>query len=280
VNQGESASTTEGPTLFHYTTAAGLLGILGASKLWATDLRFLNDSQEGIFAQEFLVEAVRRMDNPVLETGHWAHSLGQRAIETFEQYRGYTIEALQTRFPAVYVCCFCEVGDLLSQWRGYGADHGYAIEVRKDALLETIEGLPAYPPAKGLGPVHYGLESAPKVAARATEDIGRFNLNHPGVKAEYAAINLAAALSTIKHPDFSEEREWRLYAAVESAPHFRATPMSIVPYIEVDLAVDAIVSVRVGPGNSIDVRQAGVRRLLDSIGSTATVLRSDVPLRS
>jgi hypothetical protein len=35
-------------TLFHYTTAAGLLGILNSSTLWATDLRFLNDAQEAI----------------------------------------------------------------------------------------------------------------------------------------------------------------------------------------------------------------------------------------
>jgi len=55
--------------------------------------------------------------------------------------------------------------------------------------------------------------------------------------------------------------------------------MAIVPYIEVQLPSDAIVTVRVGPGNSTDVREAGVRRLLKSFSSSATVLRSDVPLR-
>jgi hypothetical protein len=32
--------------LFHYTNAAGLLGILDSARLWATNYRFLNDSSE------------------------------------------------------------------------------------------------------------------------------------------------------------------------------------------------------------------------------------------
>jgi hypothetical protein len=43
--------------------------------------------------------------------------------------------------------------------------------------------------------------------------------------------------------------------------------MAIVPYIELPLERDAIVSVRVGPGNNVDVREAGVRRLLKTWGA-------------
>ena len=57
-------------TLFHYTTAAGLLGILGSSSLWATDLRFLNDAQEAVYARELFVEALRSTENPALQAGH------------------------------------------------------------------------------------------------------------------------------------------------------------------------------------------------------------------
>jgi len=32
--------------LFHYTTPIGLLGISQSKKIWATDLRFLNDKKE------------------------------------------------------------------------------------------------------------------------------------------------------------------------------------------------------------------------------------------
>ena len=38
---------TRPPTiLFHYTTPTGLLGISSSKKIWATDIRFLNDKKE------------------------------------------------------------------------------------------------------------------------------------------------------------------------------------------------------------------------------------------
>jgi hypothetical protein len=280
-------------TLYHYTTAAGLLGILRNSTLWATDLRFLNDAQEAIYAQELVTNAVRGMKNPVLDPGHFAYEMGEAAVETFAQYREYVLDALNSAEFGVYVACFCESGDLLSQWRGYGADHGYAIELKADALATALGGLNTYPPATGLARVRYGSDAAADVVSLAVEAVADFNLNHPGVKAEYKALHLAALLATIKNPGFYEEKEWRLFAAfdryqqgpiVDPVSHeptrFRSTPMAIVPYIEVQLPSDAIVTVRVGPGSSTDVREAGVRRLLECLGLNATVLRSDVPLRA
>jgi hypothetical protein len=289
----ESPTMSKITTLFHYTTAAGLLGILRSSTLWATDLRFLNDAQEAIYAQELVADAVRGMKNPVLDPAHFAYEMGEGAVETFARYQGYVLDALNSAEFGVYVACFCQSGDLLSQWRGYGTDHGYAIELKTDALTTALGGFSTYPPAKGLAQVRYGSDAAADVVSRAVEGVGDFNLNHPGVKAEYKALHLAALLATIKHPGFREEKEWRLFAAFEryqqgpmvdpvshEPTRFRSTPMAIVPYIEVQLPSDAIVTVRVGPGNSTDVREAGVRRLLKSLGSNATVLRSDVPLRA
>jgi Protein of unknown function (DUF2971) len=283
---------SEPSTLFHYTTASGLLGILSSSTLWASDLRFLNDTQEAIYAQDVIVDAVRGMKNPVLNPGHFAFGRDQREVDRFAQYQGFVLNALDTAQYGVYVTCFCESGDLLSQWRGYGSDHGYAIEFGIDALITALDGLHTYPPATGLEPVRYGNEAAADVVSLAVEAVADFNLNHPGVKSEYKALQLSALMATVKHPGFREEREWRLFAAFDSfqqgplvepiysePTRFRSTRMAIVPYIEVGFPIDAIVSVRVGPGNSTDVREAGVRRLLKSFGSNATVSRSDVPLR-
>jgi Protein of unknown function (DUF2971) len=288
----ENSTISKTSTLFHYTTAVGLLGILSSSTLWATDLRFLNDAQEAIYAQEMVANAIRGMKNPVLDPAHFAYGMGESAVERFSQYQGYVLDALNSAQYGVYVACFCESGDLLSQWRGYGTDHGYAIELKTDALTAALGGLSTYPPGTGLEQVRYGSDAAADVVSLAVEAVGDFNLNHPGVKAEYKALHLSALLATLKHPGFREEEEWRLFAAfdryqqgpmVDPASHeptrFRSTPMAIVPYIEVKLPSDAIASVRVGPGNSTDVREAGVRRLLRSLGSNATVLRSDVPLR-
>jgi hypothetical protein len=39
-------------TLYHYTSVDGLLGILRSKRIWATDIRFLNDRSEFFHAME------------------------------------------------------------------------------------------------------------------------------------------------------------------------------------------------------------------------------------
>jgi hypothetical protein len=42
-------------SVFHYTDAAGLLGILSSETLFATDYRYLNDSTEAALIRELLL---------------------------------------------------------------------------------------------------------------------------------------------------------------------------------------------------------------------------------
>jgi len=51
-------------TLFHYTTAAGLLGILKNGNIWASDLRFLNDAQESVYARDMIIDAIEKNGEP------------------------------------------------------------------------------------------------------------------------------------------------------------------------------------------------------------------------
>lgn len=272
-------------TLFHYTTAAGLLGILQSSALWATDLRFLNDAQEAVYARELFVEAVRRTDNPALQPDHPLHNVAQSFGEEFAGYKEMVAEELLSPAFPVYVTCFCESGDLLSQWRAYGSDHGYAIEVNADALKAAVQQIAGYPPENSLMQVRYGREAAADVVSTAMRDLSEdTNLGHPGVHAHYMALRLTAMLAGVKHPGFQEEREWRIVAAFEyeaaELVKFRSTPMAIVPYVEVPLPKEAFVAIRVGPGQHVDVREAGLRRLLSMVGCEAPVLHSEVPLRT
>jgi hypothetical protein len=49
--------------LYHYTTAESLLGIVQSRSLWATDIRFLNDTAEFSFARDVLLrEMLARAD--------------------------------------------------------------------------------------------------------------------------------------------------------------------------------------------------------------------------
>src|SRR5438128_1429876 len=94
-------------TFFHYTTAAGLEGIVREAKLRATNFSFMNDPSELQYGRDLIQEVL---------TDRLNASVGNE--ETFLEYVGinFTSEMLSE----VYVCCFTKLEDDLSQWRAYG----------------------------------------------------------------------------------------------------------------------------------------------------------------
>lgn len=140
------------PTLWHYTTASGLEGILKSGELWSTNIRYLNDEEEmsGFFKHKFpalLDEGVCRGIPRVIETPR-----GKSMLEHAGSVEGIRREFLHgfnsslkevTLALEVYVTSFCYApsgieytNGLLSQWRGYGVDGGYAIIFDTQELLD------------------------------------------------------------------------------------------------------------------------------------------------
>jgi len=105
--------------LHHYTNAAGLAGIIGSSKLWATHYRFLNDSSEvnyGFSLFNSLVNALLKSEQDEVSAEFLSRTL--RTANAFDDLFDF------------YVACFCECDDLLNQWRTYTDQAGgYAIGV-------------------------------------------------------------------------------------------------------------------------------------------------------
>ncbi len=102
--------------LYHYTDAAGLLGIISSNRLWATDASFLNDPSEGLLFPERIIDFMRQK------------LCGLRSPE--EKIIIQVEEGLRKQSKPVnaFTISFCDDGDLLSQWRGYGSiGSGYAI---------------------------------------------------------------------------------------------------------------------------------------------------------
>jgi hypothetical protein len=109
--------------LYHYTDAAGLRGILQTGRIWATNVRFLNDTKEGELPFEMVVEelAIAYAEAPEQT------DLMVRHVRAQKYYGG--------NLP-IYLSSFSTVHDSLSQWRGYGgATQGYTIAVRPEQLL-------------------------------------------------------------------------------------------------------------------------------------------------
>ena len=123
-------------TLFHYTTADGLMGIIGSKSFRATNIKFLNDSKEYQYARE-------QMANGVLACLKRWHGL------SFEDKHGHEVKEIlysaaldleralrsDDSPPEVYVVCFCIEGDRVDQWKGYGGEgFGYSIGFRSKEL--------------------------------------------------------------------------------------------------------------------------------------------------
>src|ERR1700745_3305881 len=112
--------------VFHYTSNAGLMGIIASRTVWASDIRYLNDAKDYAYAFEIFAEV---FDNAL---SRWSITRRPFLLDAREQLA--RIEGWQT-----FVASFSEVDDLLSQWRGY-CPSGQGVSVGLDAAFLRVLG--------------------------------------------------------------------------------------------------------------------------------------------
>jgi hypothetical protein len=111
-------------TVYHYTDEPALLSIIEHKKMWATDLRFMNDEKELTYShkliQAAITDAADRQRDP--QRAKW--------LSVFDdQFRAF---AATCRW---YSMSFCQEFDLPSQWGEYGASgFGFALGWSIDTL--------------------------------------------------------------------------------------------------------------------------------------------------
>jgi hypothetical protein len=218
-------------TLYHYTGAAGLEGIVGKGCMYATSIRYLNDSLE--------------MEYPL----DLADEVLQHRVKTASQNEGTrnAISFLRKALAAAdqtgtYVISFSARGDQLSQWRGYcSSGPGFAIGVSTQSLRPFTRALGFTPM-----PCIYDETDHRALLESVLDDaIDRIRTELPGdneremsrrlmnIASDFYAhfITIAPAL---KHPSFREEEEWRFASSqiAEDDPRiqFRAGHHTLIPY--------------------------------------------------
>ncbi len=231
-----------GGKLFHYTDSNGLLGILSSEVFWATNIEYLNDSSELAYCIALIRDRLERKKIAVSRNALSPISqLFVAAQKTFNPFRDLT----------VYVSCFCEEGDLLSQWRGYGqAGGGYAIGIQPRYGNAAPEGVPRIVLRK----VFYELkdqeqlidESISQLEALWTHVTSKTNDEPTLMEAQKKILSffrqeVGDYIWCFKNAAFREEKEWRFsYITGAKDPKkrpvkFRPGPGSISPYVELDL---------------------------------------------
>jgi hypothetical protein len=212
-----------------------------------------------------------------------------------------------------YVTCFCELGDLLSQWRGYGnagVSLGFSYEALDSLPPLPNPTLPKRETDKGAqwigGPdmgepfrprlikVDYGdltSDAVETIAQALVEAARQWTAGNFGDTNLRGAVE-AVAMTTVagfKDLAFKEEVEHRLVVhgswATFALDHFRAGPLGPIPYVEIPIDLRACLRwIVIGPPEQRnDGREQAVMRLLNHHRLDTTrpvfVSHSKVPFR-
>lgn len=271
--------------LFHYTTQAGLLGVLEGDAIWATKIHYLNDSSE----YQLALDLAEGFLNSLL--------VGERS-KIKKRKVHCLLENLQTIASMnVCVCSFSAERDLLSQWRAYsGKPGGYSIGF--DTALIQKQGQ-----AQGfiLAQCIYDSKEQERLVQELV--IGSleidFNTRPSRVDPKRSrtivalrtggnfAMNIARLAPIIKSQAFYEEQEWRLISTAGVSVYdmsFRPGQSMLTPYISVRLGEDKgayLKSVTVGPTPHTELAKLATESLLWRwrIASPVEVRSSKAPYR-
>jgi hypothetical protein len=266
-------STENCQYVYHYTDLDGLMGICRSKRMWATDVLFMNDASEYVYAQSIIEDVIS------------AYSLKH---PEFAEYK-YLFERdpLNTTLN-VFAACFCERSDLLSQWRAYAKDGtGYAVEFSWQSLRGLF-------PVNRLGHVEYEEREQKQILRQMLEYLttdGALVQEHGGQLYSKIAAELINALffvrAFLKSPAFREEREWRIISFPESDGHkesFRASKNVVLPYCEMPLGEFSyelpITKIIIGPSLNPEAARKSLRRFLNSVEmGNIEIESSPIPLK-
>jgi Protein of unknown function (DUF2971) len=273
--------------IYHYTNAEALISIVTSSKLRASDAEFLNDAQEMQFGRDRLQrELIDTADTIRKDNEARAHFMlgAEKGLNSGLSFFPRNLRS------TTFVACFCGNGDLLSQWRGYGAGNGVAIGFSRKALQSQCDS------TTRLVEVRYGdaaidqmiSEVLPGFGSTASKDSGAEEGEDDDLFARASnagyfatASQLYPALAGIKHEAFSEEREWRLLKMAKTEDEkYRVGAHGIAPYISLEFKKSAISEIVVGPGPHSKLRVRGVERLMKNSGALFVEVKpSSAPFR-
>jgi len=268
--------------LYHYTSLAGLIGILESRSLWASGIRYLNDGAEFTYAVDLLADA---LDEAVVRRPDLASvfEIPRRSLFHYDDGPG-------AGTGDVFVVSLSEDGDTLSQWRAYcppGAGVSIAFDVghlKVLALEQTFRfDRCVYDPTEQRGMVARlidGFIPAAERAAMAFDD-DQF----------YAASDFLSHFELVapflKHPSFAEEREWRVVVqnTRASSVKFRAVRTLLVPYMGFSLQMSSgrlpISHVVIGPTPHPHLNAGAIQAALAAVGlSTVGTGTSATPFRA
>lgn len=204
---------------------------------------------------------------------------------------------------SVYICCFCEEDDKLSQWRAYGGN-GNGVSIRLNAYdFESYTGEKAFG-FLAIWNVFYNETQQRSLMRDTIEKVfQKFSKLPPAEIAKKAKDIIDFFVPIFKHGGFDGEKEWRMIFVPASTcsvkPRYRAVRELLVPYFSLkDLIASLkpprtrrpkvdknawrlpVLEVRIGPSRHRELNRGSVQSLLSDSGYDVEVFASNTPYRS
>jgi hypothetical protein len=212
-----------GARLCHYTSLEGAIGIIGGGDLWLTNSRFSNDAEELNLGYRIVKNVIDQKEQEA-QTSPGSHDWLRRLRVKFEA----------TQSEQVYICCFCEENNLLSQWLGY-ADGGGGVSIEFDATgFTAISGADSLYGLMRLWRVFYDSGQQNEIIRKCI-DYPYWPVSNEDERIPYIVQALQFFMPTFKNGDFRAEKERRLIftpnPSASLKPQFRTRRSLLVPYL-------------------------------------------------
>ena len=270
---------TEPGNIFHYTSAAGLEGILKGN-IWFSDIKYLNDSSECGYIYALIPKCLKGLD------------LNKNFIKILNSINKYQVD------KNFYVACFSKNPNCLELWNYYTKTTngvGYNVEFLKSCLfmitLYYVHGKVIYSKTKQIKLLKEILLEHNKFYIKNNKI-----LNKNSSKKKMFIANLITLLELynlfFKHPTFKNEKEYRVVIynpddtltqtnLIEESLKHRILNGLFIPYLEIPINKSNIKSIKISTNNENSLYENGVKSLLISnkLAFIKNISSSKIPKR-
>lgn len=274
--------------LYHYTTVEGLLGIINTNVIFATSYPFLNDSSEIVYGRRLCKSIINARMEKIED-------------DILNVFYKECLKQIDSNNFRIYITCFCERGNLLSQWRGYAKNGlGFSLGLESKYLLSKMRKAP-YDLIK-IKKVEYDTlkqkDVINKLLNEAVKYIEEEKIEEDKLVCEVAKVvnkKIEECIVFFKDPAFEEEKEWRaIYYEKEEGlikTKYRARSNRIVDYKEFDLSPTfadtykdklPVCEIICGPGIENTATNEVIQKLLKDNGfaDRVNILNSSIPFKN
>jgi hypothetical protein len=260
----EKLSPAPPDILYHYSSVDALYGIVSSKAIWASNLHYLNDSQEFKLGIEIARKLLERKKNETIDNNI---TVLNKLLESLNQFKN----------TDVFVVSFTEKKDHLSQWREYcPSQGGYSLGFSSKLLQSRAK-------EHGFKLCRCVYESSKQ--EQLVQDIINYLLsaefndiqisddeNKSQIRLAFFLLHFLPLAPLLKNSSFSDEKEWRLVSL--STPNnkyikYRPDGSMLVPYFEFNLtegsqALD-LHEVVIGPNLHSELAELSIKEFFKSL---------------